>query len=121
MRGLLAVGWCQGVFARTAQGAQATLGSPDAVAFCILGASSHLTVLAGKPTYAMHPEAREAIRALVALVAPGVPFDGPMGRYGAPLVAWNEAPERTQAEVLALVDRAIAEVSSRPEGPPASV
>lgn len=80
--------WTQGAYARDARGYPIGVGHSDAVCFCATGA-----IARGAPD----PEAR-------ALAQMGVrigrrPVEG--------LAAWNDAPERTHAEVLAAFDSAI--------------
>ena len=90
-RGLVERGWCQGWFARDADGYEVAAVSPQACRFCALGAIRHATNV--------FVEGDNCIR--LVLRAGGNEALGD-------LFTWNDAPERTQADVLALYDRAIA-------------
>ena len=69
-------------------------GSPTATCFCMVGAVHHVQHLHGAEHYLA---ARDAVALLRDVLGPGVA-----------LVLWNDAPERTHAEVLVVFDRAIA-------------
>lgn len=85
--------WTQGAWARTATGGAVPVRQPGRVPVC--------WCLGGALRAAAVPTMRwKAMRnAIVSLTAP-------MG-----ITAWNDTPRRTHAEVLALIDRAIAMAS----------
>jgi hypothetical protein len=93
-RELIAKGWTQGNAARRADGKDALLSDPDATCFCSFGA----VVLASRGC----ETSGEALTALRRSIS---------GNNGRSIVDWNDDPSRTQAEVLAAFDKAIAEVS----------
>lgn len=86
MRKLLAKpeAWTQGRSARTAGGNDTFARAKDAACWCLLGA-------------ALRVELREAT------------FVGPSGSVC--MVTWNDAPERTHAEVLACIDNSIRDLT----------
>lgn len=83
-------GWCQGRLARNADGKGISPDDPDAVSWCAIGGieSNH------KITEGQAWEAKRLFRRVVGLTGPGID-------------KWNDAPGRTQAEVLAAFDAAI--------------
>lgn len=87
--------WCQAAFARGKSGRAVRPDSPNAVSFCLLGAFRRVQGF-GLP---MEGAARRLLRAQI-------PAD--QQREEGDLGLWNDAPGRTQAEVLALFDLAIA-------------
>lgn len=87
-RALVAVGWCQGTSARDAKGRVTPFGGKDAVCFCMSGAMCHLMNFIYEP----HRRATAAVKKVV----------------GLQIAAWNDKFERTQEEVLAAYDAAIA-------------
>lgn len=91
VRAKLEQGWTQGWFARDVNGDITWPRAENATCWCVYGACSVVT-----DAFAHENNVRDAIeRAL-------------LGMTGSRLVdCWNDAPGRTQAEVLALVDRAI--------------
>jgi len=92
-RARIARGWTQGWQARTASGAEVADTDPAAVCWCASGA---LTAGAGDFSGALSAPMRGAMRELrAALPAGGMTSE------------WNDEPHRTQADVLALYDRAI--------------
>lgn len=93
-RELVARGWNQGSYAVDAEGRRTAWGGDDAVAWCAVGATHRSAGRSGPILPAI-----TALRAAV-----GLPPD-------VTLPEWNDAPERTQAEVLAALDRA-----ANPEG-----
>jgi len=76
-------GWCQGGPARDHRDATISTGDPNACKWCLFGA----------------------------LMAVTDDWDGPRAAIkeftGCSLAEWNDAPGRTKAEVLALLDKAI--------------
>ena len=82
-------GWTQGVFATNAFGKGVPVESPEACSFCVLGALDKAAETGiGEMAW------REAEKALFRTVrSPSLP-------------AWNDAPERTQAEVVAALREA---------------
>lgn len=88
-RALIAQGWTQGCAARDAEGNDVNSVDISAVSFCIYGACRRASVGRRKESYKLSTNAlRDA------------------GMIN--LSTWNDAPDRTQADVLALFDRAIA-------------
>lgn len=88
-RGLIAAGFCKGSSARDAKGIQTPFGGPKAVQFCTSGALCHLANCI-----------TEAWKGAVRALKQG------LGIHGS-LAYWNDAPERTQQEVLDAYDDAI--------------
>jgi len=89
-RAKIAQGWCQGASARDADGQLTGVTQPDACCWCAIGA-----VYAAAP---LEPDSGDAAFEYLARVTPGHLIG-----------TWNDDPSRTQAEVLALFDRAIAQ------------
>lgn len=78
--------WTQKAYARDARGKNLILGrDPTAVCWCTIGAIDHEAT--GKP----HRDALEAIRITL----------GISGGLNSTIGSWNDAPERTQSEVVA--------------------
>lgn len=90
-------GWCRGEMARDARGNKVSPISDAAVCWCALGAAK--SAADGR----IHPytHARDALHAH--LFSQPDSGDGPD-----PVTVWNDAPDRTQAEVVAAL-RAAAE------------
>lgn len=88
-RDLVARGWCQGTMARTRHGCPTAWTLPDAASFCSVGA---VQAAAGASEGESVYEAFEF-------------FADVIDRARIP--KWNDAPGRTQAEVVAAFDRAI--------------
>ena len=80
--GHLEIGWCQQKFAVNAAGEKVAMGSPSAVAWCLLG-SLGAAWEGGHITYKEHNELDALLHA----------------RHG-DLDNYNDRPERTQAEVV---------------------
>lgn len=89
MRDLLAKGWTQGALARNRSGRKVRVKSNKAASFCIMGAHYHVRRMTSGKTM------------LDALFIAAVELNIPS------LTSWNDARNRTQSEVLALIDRAI--------------
>jgi len=87
-RALIANGWTQGCPARDANGTDVNSLDPSAVSFCIYGACYRASQSRSDDVYRLTGSVLQKLCT------------------GAPSV-WNDAPERTQSEVLALFDRAI--------------
>lgn len=102
-RELLARGWAQGVYCRDSSGHALLLseayGRSD-VCYCIAGAVSTAAVDLGKPSWGL--AAADAARLLQK--AGRLSGDGPWMAIG----TYNDARWRTQADMLALIDAAIA-------------
>lgn len=98
-RGLIEQGWCQGVGARDARGHEVGALMREACSWCTLGALSRALDLSNTDAYGVdYTRAREAIADAI-----GRDCDG-----GRAIAVWNDHRERTQADVLAAFDRAIA-------------
>lgn len=93
---LVEVGWCQGVFARRFDGSRLIGWSlpydPAAGRWCIAGAIRR-AVLDGGSHVVDHIQISEVERELRRIL-------------GMELATWNDAPERTQAEVVAVLRKA---------------
>lgn len=87
-RGLIAGGWCQHAMALDAHGAETDFMDGGARRFCIDGACMRV----GRWRDSIYTPMTNALRTVL-----NHPF----------LVDWNDAKDRTQADVLALFDRAI--------------
>lgn len=94
-RALVATGWTQGASALTVNGTETSPRASNAVCWCSVGA-----IFGGMQHASPDDEAQRFHLAKKALL-PG----------GDPLSQWNDAPGRTQAEVIALFDRAIEEAT----------
>jgi hypothetical protein len=90
VRKLIAGGWTRGTFARNARGVPVQAQDKRAVRFCPSGACWRVG------------GAWRLIRLIEAEIGPR-----------ATLNIWNDRPERTKAEVLALIDKTIAAEKSR--------
>lgn len=88
-RALIEKGFCKGASARDAKGFPTPFGGPSACSWCASGAICHLASI----VTASHKVAMAALRKAA-------------GTTGS-IAYWNDAPERTQADVLAAYDRAI--------------
>jgi hypothetical protein len=95
--------WCQEAFARDSFGESVHPSSPDAVCFCATGA---VTRAAGN----RHVERHKALQVLANDFSPPPEFLGHIGgnRYVSAMAAWNDAPERTQSEVVSKLREAAA-------------
>lgn len=82
--------WTQGSYCRDESGASEHLDSPEADSFCVIGAC-RAAAEASSTAGVSHP-AEVALKAEMDYCA----------------LTWNDAPERTHAEVLAAFDKAIA-------------
>jgi hypothetical protein len=93
--------WTQGWFARDAIGNKTPVDSRSATCFCVMGALQ-------RAANATHSD-DVIIAAREILIANGARAKGPLGR----IANWNDAPERTQAEVVAKL-REAARLSTPP-------
>jgi hypothetical protein len=89
-RALVAQGHCKGAAARAANGRPVRVNEPGACSWCALGA------MWASESWEHVENAKDTLRSVL-----GVRSIGSIGR-------WNDAPERTQAEVVDAFDRAIA-------------
>lgn len=96
-RKLIEFGWSRGSDARDGSGAPVPPGHPDATAWSLLGA---LGMVAAEGDVGLE-ELATALAALAELIV------------DPSLSNWNDAPGRTQAEVLATLDRAAAALDLR--------
>lgn len=91
MRDLLAKGWTQETFARDAEGNEVSPYSPAAASFCLYGAYNRVaeenSLFHGMPPSLLQVIERQC--------------------HHKNLDVFNDVPGRTQAEILALIDRAI--------------
>ena len=88
-RALIERGWTQGVFARLPNGNGTYAENRKATCFCMVGALYHVGASA------------RCLRMLE------------RATHTSPAAKWNDAPERTQADVLAAFDKAIALAEGR--------
>lgn len=96
--------WTQGTWARGKSGQKVDIWSRSAVCFCAGGALRRAASAAGVHYLTARDTARDAERALIAVVCPGaVP--------GGVVADWNDSPSRRKSEVLAAFRKAIAAVS----------
>lgn len=102
MRGRLAAGWLQGCYAVDEKGSRVGPCWPEAARWCLIGAM-HFPVGGPCDYLPIRGEVDEALRCLILDALPA-----PTG-----IASWNDAAGRTQEEVLALVDRVIAEQEAR--------
>lgn len=91
-RALVEKGWTQGAYGRLESGENTFAWDANVVCWCPVGAIQKATI----------ERDRDDDQALDAFAAALVEYDKDAGPEG-----WNDAPGRTQAEVLAAFDRAI--------------
>ena len=97
-RALVAKGWTQGAYMRAADGENVWPNYKRAVCFCVMGAIS----LAAAPYESLDDEDEpNPIRYMAAKALINA------NDIQCTISEWNDAPERTQAEVLAAFDKAI--------------
>lgn len=98
LRALMATSWTQGALARDAEGHVVSWRSPKAVRFCLVGGIERVLrdrATDGSPMCGAVHRWRHLHDSLGAF----------MGEQD--LSTWNDAPGRTHADVLALIDRAM--------------
>jgi hypothetical protein len=93
---LLTKGWTQGVMARNAGGSPTPCQWEDAACFCIMGAISRASE---------GDDDSPGFKAIGAFV----------GSYRRQIAGWNDAPGRTLDEVIAVLNRAIADARQQTE------
>jgi hypothetical protein len=93
VRALIERGWAQGTFATTKTGTATFLGSDYAENVCLLGALHHVRD---------HDRPRVSSRTWCKV------FELITARVGN-MVEWNDSPERTQKQVLDLLDKVLAQ------------
>lgn len=103
-RDRIAKGWTQSASARLANGRAVNPHNPHAVSFCASGA------LGANPNFDWLAVDRLVVDELVAALPEGTQFSFGMNA----VTYYNDDPETTQDDVLALYDRAIQEVSTKP-------
>lgn len=86
--------WNQRYFACRRDGRACNSSDPEAFSYCLVGAV----------TTAAFPQRYEVVRAAIVNAMP----------FPAQLVEWNDAPERTHAEVIQLLGTAIAAAKEAP-------
>lgn len=91
-RAKVSQGWCRGANARDTEGRPCQIASPDAVQWCVAG-----SVYAALDPNGEHSDA-------LALIRQHIPTGGLWD-----IQQWNDAEERTPAEVLDLFDRVLGE------------
>lgn len=98
-RAKLAQGWTQGEFA-CKDGVPTDASALDSDCWCVVGALGHVALLHGDYDMPAKFAARSALVEAIGVSE----FEG----WGFSLSRWNDDPARTQDEVLALFDKAIA-------------
>ena len=78
-------GWCQGAGSRNAEGREVRSAAPDAVSWCLTGGITASSLVTERGWLRM----TDAIREIV----------------GKDITGWNDAPGRTQGEVVELLER----------------
>lgn len=91
---LLQQGWCQGAMARNAQHLNTRYSSPHATSWCLNGAIMRAEYELGSST--------EDIPAILRSKLPPAPYTF-MFAIKWPIPYYNDAPERTQAEVVQMM------------------
>lgn len=91
LRALLAQGWCQDAPARDIFGHAVSPRSRDACSWCLAEGIWRITPVLN--------HRKDRVRSIQDAIG---------AEIKRPTVAWNDDPKRTQAEVLAMLDRAIA-------------
>lgn len=99
-RAVIERGWCQGAFARDAQGQPVAPTDPLAETFCIRGATRVIEPTNDDLRLVAHSYLEDVIKARTY-------------RVYSSLASYNDYPSRTQAEVLAVFDAAISQVALR--------
>jgi hypothetical protein len=93
----LRFGWTQGVTATTVSGEQQSTPDADSAAFCLLGALTAAARALGADSYTRQRAERSIAEAI-----------GADRRNTRAIAKWNDDPGRSKAEVIALVERALA-------------
>jgi hypothetical protein len=96
-RALVARGWTQYAWAKNERGETVLASATDAVRWCAGGAIRLAGMQLGLST-------EGAVEALLGVI--GAPVTGRLEHHA--VAPWNDAPERTQEEVLEAFDKAIA-------------
>jgi hypothetical protein len=91
--------WTRGGYFRSRE-LQTSVDRDRADCFCVVGA---MTISAGRKAYPAQIEGGDVGKAFIAALPPGA-IEGTGGEYG--IFVWNDAPERTQAEVVATLREA---------------
>jgi len=99
-RALIERGWTQGADARDLYGDECSPNEEEAECYCANGAICRAFYAAS------FTDRREQIHIAEGLLNTAIGQE-PGGPLHWPYIDWNDAPERTQAEVLAAFDRAI--------------
>ena len=96
MRELLASedAWCQGDIAQNASGEPCLPGDPDACRWCLMGAIDRAGLTIENPPINL------------VLTFLGLEWLPRHNHHNHGVIGWNDAPGRTHAEVLALINRA---------------
>ncbi len=102
-RVLIAQGWTQRSFARDSTGSTVEPSDPAACVWCLLGALGFAGLPQGRAGYGSG-----------AFVTSAIAMRDPEKRLPGSLASWNDAEGRTQAEVLAVLDEAIAIAAGEP-------
>lgn len=100
-RELIEKGWCQGAYAKDADGESVGATAQGATAFCIRGA----ILAVGPLDYAVRAPAYNLLENIVDQITQS-PCDS--------LAGYNDAPGRTHAEILAVFDAALRLAESTP-------
>lgn len=95
-RDIVTLGWTRGVGARNAYGRPVSSSDPTATCWCLIGATN-------TARHQLFPNPEQFVYAAEVHIH----VNNWLRRYHAHLVTYNDAPERTQVEVLAFLDKAI--------------
>ena len=95
--------WVQGAHARDVGGERCFSRDPEACQWCLVGAVSRVAHNSGEYRWIL--PSLDTLARVGLGVTPGTRDPRKPGQI---LVKWNDHPKRTHAEVLALLDRAIA-------------
>ena len=93
-------GWTQGVFARTSEGKACPWQASTASCFCALGAVERASAAGNR--WHTRNQATDILRS-----------EG-IGNIAESISLWNDAPHRTQADVIAAFDAAITKATKDP-------
>ncbi len=107
----LAFGWTQGTTLQDIEG-EPTSDPAEAARFCVLGAFAHASHSLHTDVYTYH----SAMQRLCDVIDPGATRSAPL----VVIPVWNDAHGRTQDEVLAAFDAALARASRTSSASPAS-
>ena len=94
---ILEQGWTQGTYARDEHGVEADWASPEAVTFCSVGAVY-------RATSELEPDRTSDVFDPLRWLARAALLRHVLGKHGVNTVGFNDHPDRTQEEVVAVFD-----------------